>query len=66
MSGFEKPTSRVTIAIAWIIVLIPLGWGVYESVVKSLPLLHFTALEQPSGPSEIKSGPPMETTGQSK
>lgn len=28
------------IAIAWAIVLLPLAWGVYQSVVKSLPLFQ--------------------------
>lgn len=27
-------------ATAWLIVLIPLGWGVYQSIVKSLPLFQ--------------------------
>ena len=36
----EKKTSPMTIALAWILVTIPLGWGVYQSVVKSLPLFH--------------------------
>ena len=34
----EKTTSPLVIALAWLVVLIPLGWGVYQSVVKSLPL----------------------------
>lgn len=35
-----KPTSPQTIALAWIVVAIPLGWGVYQSVVKALPLFR--------------------------
>jgi hypothetical protein len=38
MSSAERKTSPVAIAFAWIIVAIPLGWGVYQSVVKSGPL----------------------------
>lgn len=38
-----KPTSPLTIALAWIVVAIPLGWGVYQSVVKSLPLFRTAA-----------------------
>jgi hypothetical protein len=34
----EKQTSPLTIALAWLVVLIPLAWGVYQSVMKSLPL----------------------------
>jgi hypothetical protein len=40
MNNAERKTSPLAIALAWIIVLVPLGWGLYESVVKSLPLLH--------------------------
>jgi hypothetical protein len=31
-------TSTVKIALAWLVVILPLAWGVYQSVVKSLPL----------------------------
>lgn len=51
MSELPKPTSRLAIAFAWLLVMIPLGWGVYQSVVKSLPLFDFTAAKQPL-PSE--------------
>jgi len=36
----EKQTSPLAIALAWIAVTIPLGWGVFQSVVKSLPLFQ--------------------------
>ena len=36
----EKKSSPLLIAAAWILVLIPLAWGVVQSVVKSLPLFH--------------------------
>lgn len=36
-----KPTLH-KIVLAWSIVLAPLGWGVYQSVVKSLPLFQTT------------------------
>ena len=39
----ERRTSKFTIAIYWIIVLIPLVWGVNETVHKSLPLLSASA-----------------------
>jgi hypothetical protein len=35
-------TSPLRIALAWILVTIPLAWGVYQSVVKSLPLFQIT------------------------
>jgi hypothetical protein len=39
----RRPTPPLVIALAWIVVAIPLGWGVYQSVVKSLPLFRTTA-----------------------
>jgi hypothetical protein len=36
-------------ALAWICVAVPLGWGVYQSVQKSLPL--FKTHSQPAAPS---------------
>jgi hypothetical protein len=43
MDRREQKTSPLAIAIAWLIVTIPLGWGVYESVVKSLPLFQMSS-----------------------
>jgi hypothetical protein len=40
MASSENKTSPLVIAVAWIIVLIPLGWGVVQSVVKSMPLFQ--------------------------
>jgi hypothetical protein len=39
----EKKSSLLMFAVSWIVVLIPLGWGVVQSVVKSLPLLSASA-----------------------
>jgi hypothetical protein len=33
-----KSTSLVAVVLAWTLVAIPLGWGLYQSVVKSKPL----------------------------
>jgi hypothetical protein len=33
-----KTSAPFLIAASWVVVLIPLGWGVVQSVVKSLPL----------------------------
>jgi len=35
-----KTPSTPVVAACWLLVLIPLGWGVYQSVVKSLPLFR--------------------------
>ena len=39
----QQQTSHLKVAAAWILVTIPLGWGVYQSVVKSLPLFQMSA-----------------------
>lgn len=30
---------RISLLIAWTLIALPLGWGVYQSVRKSMPLL---------------------------
>lgn len=50
MESPEKKSSSLLIAISWTIVLIPMGWGVVQSVVKSLPLLQTSAPAAPSSP----------------
>jgi hypothetical protein len=42
MIGPDKKTPPLLIALAWIIVLVPLGWGIVQSVVKSMPLFQTT------------------------
>jgi hypothetical protein len=48
MDGRAKKTSPLLIAAAWLVVMIPLGWGVYQSVVKSLPLFRTSAAPRPA------------------
>ncbi len=31
---------RITLVIAWTWIAVPLGWGVYQSVQKSMPLFN--------------------------
>ena len=38
MSASEHKTSPLILGIAWLVVSIPLAWGVYKSVITSLPL----------------------------
>jgi hypothetical protein len=54
MTHAERPTSPLAIAAAWLIVVIPLGWGVYQSVVKSLPLFQGSAAVKPAASSPAK------------
>jgi hypothetical protein len=51
MKDFENKTSTLFVALAWIVVTIPMGWGVYQSLVKSLPLFGVSA--PPTSPSPI-------------
>jgi hypothetical protein len=30
----------IALVIAWMLIALPLGWGVYQSVQKSMPLFH--------------------------
>jgi hypothetical protein len=42
MVSGEKKSSIHMLVLSWIIVLTPLGWGVVQSVVKSLPLFQMS------------------------
>ena len=43
----------ITLVIAWTIVALPLGWGVYQSVRKAMPL--FSAPSKPNQESSLDS-----------
>jgi hypothetical protein len=34
----------LALLLAWTLITVPLGWGVYQSVLKSLPLFGITAV----------------------
>jgi hypothetical protein len=57
MDSRANKTSSLLIAAAWIVVMIPLGWGVYQSLVKSLPLFR-----QSSAPTPPRPVPPFRGT----
>jgi hypothetical protein len=47
----ERRTSPLALAAAWLVAVVPLGWGVYQTVVKSLPLFRPGAsVSQPIAP----------------
>jgi hypothetical protein len=46
MNHSQKKSSRLILAVSWILVLIPLGWGVFQSAVKSLPLFQMPAVSK--------------------
>ncbi len=49
MESHTNTTSPLAVALAWLVVTIPLGWGVYQSVVNSFPLFgipHETSVER--------------------
>lgn len=42
----ESP--RFAIIVSWTLVLVPLAWGVYQSVMKSLPLFQASTVSKKS------------------
>ncbi|WP_422930448.1 MFS transporter small subunit [Singulisphaera sp. PoT] len=46
----RKSTSPIAIALAWIVVAIPLSWGVYQSLIKSRPLFQLKTPSQSLAP----------------
>jgi hypothetical protein len=40
MSDTSWKTSPLMLAVAWVVVGIPLAWGVYQTAIKSLPLFR--------------------------
>ena len=40
---------RIALVVAWTVVAVPLGWGVYQSVQKSMPL--FVEQSEPAPPT---------------
>jgi hypothetical protein len=48
-----KKTSPMTVGLAFLVVAIPLGWGLYRSVRNSMPL--FTAAAQ--APTPLRAAP---------
>jgi len=44
-----KKTSPLLVALAFLVVALPLGWGLYRSIVNSKPL--FTATQPPAAPA---------------
>jgi hypothetical protein len=45
----RKRMKAIVLVIAWAWIAVPLGWGVYQSVQKSMPL--FTAQSEPAARS---------------
>jgi hypothetical protein len=56
MNISEKKTSLPMLVFAWLVVMIPLGWGVSESVKKALPLFAPASDDVPP-PAKETSGP---------
>jgi len=57
MNSSEKKTSPLLLALAWLVVMIPLGWGVSKSVKKSLPLFAPVSEDVPAPTTPTQSGP---------
>jgi hypothetical protein len=56
MNESSTKTPPILVALAWIIVAIPLGWGLYQSIIKSEPLFKGAgappAQAAPAGPGK--------------
>jgi len=37
----EKKTNTILITVAWLVALIPLGWGLYNTMLKAMPLFSY-------------------------
>jgi hypothetical protein len=51
MSSHSTKTSPLTVLLAWVIVAVPLGWGLYQSITKSKPLFMVGGNTQPTAPA---------------
>jgi hypothetical protein len=47
MSSTQEKLSPVIMVIAWLVVATPLAWGVYTSVLKSMPLFQMAGAAAP-------------------
>ncbi len=54
MKNPENQPSTLLVALAWTVVSIPMGWGVYQSVVKSLPLFGASSTPTPHADANLK------------
>jgi hypothetical protein len=50
-----KKTSPLTVFLAFLVVSLPLGWGLYRSIKNSMPL--FTASKAPATPAAPAAAP---------
>jgi hypothetical protein len=50
-----KKTSPLSVALAFLVVALPLGWGLYRSIKNSMPL--FTASTAPVTPASVPATP---------
>ncbi|MHB1556036.1 MAG: MFS transporter small subunit [Isosphaeraceae bacterium] len=55
MNEAAGKTSVLRLAAAWLVVTIPLAWGVYQTAVKALPLFHEAAAAAAIPPSTAGS-----------
>lgn len=53
----EEKSSPLVLAAAWMVVLIPLAWGVYQTAVKSVPLFRAADATARVGPGIKDAGP---------
>lgn len=51
-----KKTSPVSVALAFVVVALPLGWGLYRSIKSAMPL--FAGSKAPAAPVPGPAAPP--------
>ena len=56
MPETPSKTSPLLVAVAWVIVSLPLGWGLYQSVMKSKPLFSGATAPAPQSAPAVVPG----------
>lgn len=59
MESPTNKTSLLVVALTWLVVTLPLAWGVYQSVVNSRPLFRVSSTPYAPGPVAKPWGNPM-------
>ena len=56
-SSSNTGSSALQVLLYWAIVAVPLGWGVYKTVQKSVPLFNTTTVNAPASPTPAPATP---------
>ncbi len=58
MSTEAAKTPSFVVLLAWLVVAVPLGWGLYQSVLKAKPLFAGQSHTAPAQPAAAKPASP--------